>query len=299
MACLEQNVEDYRPTTLSNRRRPPESRHSPSAGRAESEQRVNPSTPLQTHGARGHLSPRAASIKPQHYFYGIAAFTMLVIMVAGFYPFYLRGEGMVGRKISPELLTLVVIHGASMTGWVVMFLVQALLIPARQRRLHMKLGWAAVAVALLVSVSGFLVAVESVRPVPAIPFWGMAYWQFLLVMLAEVALFTLFVMAGVLSRKRPKIHRAMMLLATLSILAGATVRMPHLFPVFGESGWAGIFGPVFTLGAVFLLARSILSRTFDRWFAAGYATMVVIYVAAAKFAVSDAWGQVARAVFNT
>ena len=75
--------------------------------------------------------------------------------------------------------------------------------------------------ALVVSVSGFVVAVESVRPVPAIPFWGMAYRQFLLVMLAEVALFSLFVLAGVLSRKRPKIHRAMMLLATLSILAGA------------------------------------------------------------------------------
>jgi len=36
--------------------------------------------------------------------------------------------------------------------------------------------------------------------------------------------------------KRPKIHKAMMLLASLSILAGATVRMPVLVPVFGEAG---------------------------------------------------------------
>ena len=224
---------------------------------------------------------------------------MLAIMVAVFYPFYLRGEGMAGRKLSPEILTLVVVHGAAMTAWVALFLVQSLLIPARKRRLHMKLGWAAVAAAVVVSVSRFVVAVESVRPVPEIPFWGMAYRQFLLVMLAEVALFTLFVLAGVLTRKRPKIHRAMMLLATLSILAGATVRMPPLFPVFGESGWVGIFGPVFTLGAVLLLARCLLSRTFDWWLAAGYAAMVVIYVAACGFAVSDAWGLLARAVFNT
>jgi len=260
---------------------------------------VNHSTPPQTRRSRSHLPPRAAPIKPQHYFYSIAAIIMLVIMLAGFYPFYLRGEGMAGRKISPELLTLVIVHGASMTAWMALFLVQSLLIPTKKRRLHMKLGWGAVAVALVVSVSGFMVAVESVRPVPAIPFWGMAYRQFLIDMLAEVALFTLFVMAGVLSRKRPKIHRAMMLLATLSILAGATVRMPHLFPVFGEAGWVGIFGPIFTLGAILLLARSLLARTFDRWFAAGYAAMVVIYVAASKFAVSDAWGQLARAVFNT
>ena len=53
------------------------------------------------------------------------------------------------------------------------------------------------------------------------------------------------------------------------------------------------------LGAAFLLARSLLARTFDRWFATGYAAMIVIYVAASKFAVSDAWGQLARAVFNT
>jgi hypothetical protein len=60
--------------------------------------------------------------------------------------------------------------------------------------------------------------------------------QFLIVMLAEVRLFTLFVLAGVAFRKRPNIHRAMMLLASLSILAGATVRMPVLFPVFGKAG---------------------------------------------------------------
>ena len=100
------------------------------------------------------------------------------------------------------------------------------------------------AIALVAAGSGFLLAVESVRPVPAIPFWAMAYRQFMLVMLSEVALFTLFVLAGVYFRKRPRIHKAMMLLASLSILAGATVRIPMLFPVFGEAGWPGIFGPI-------------------------------------------------------
>ncbi len=36
--------------------------------------------------------------------------------------------------------------------------------------------------------------------------------------------------------RRPQLHEAAMLLASLSILAGATVRMPVLFPVFGEAG---------------------------------------------------------------
>ena len=91
----------------------------------------------------------------------------------------------------------------------------------------------------------------------------------------------------------------MMLLASLSILAGATVRMPILFSIFGEGGWMGIFGPSFTLGAVFLLVRSLLNRAFDRWFAAGFAALIVVYVTATKFAVSDAWSWLAKAVFNT
>jgi hypothetical protein len=235
---------------------------------------------------------------PGRYFFPVAAITMLTIMVAGFYPYYLRGEGMAGRAISPPLATLVFVHGAAMTAWLMLFLVQSLLVPARRLRLHMKLGWGGVAVALVAAGSGFMLAVESVRHVPAIPFWGMAYRQFLLVMLIEVALFTLFVLAGVLFRTRPKIHKAMMLLASLSILAGATVRMPVLFPVFGEAGWVGIFGPIFTLGAVFVFVRSLLGGATDRWLATGYAVMVAVYIAACEFAVSNAWSMLAAAILN-
>ena len=257
---------------------------------------MNGVTTVRPPGPQGKMTLRAAATKG--YFYSLAGAVMLVLAFVGFQPFYLRGEGMGGRVIAPPLFPLVLVHGAAMTAWVVLFLAQALLIPLRKRRLHMRLGWVAIAVAAAVSVSGFMVAVQSVRPVPEAPFWGMAYRQFLLVMLAEVALFTLFVLAGALSRKRPPVHRAMMLLATLSILAGATVRMPILFPLFGEGGWQGIFGPVFTLGALFLTARTLQNRAVDRWLAAGYAGMVALYVAAAQFAVSEVWSRLARAVFN-
>lgn len=143
-----------------------------------------------------------------------------------------------------------------------------------------------------------MLAVEPVRQVPNAPFWGMAYRLFLLVMLAEAALFMSFVLAGVLSRKPPRIHRAMMMLASLSILAGATVRMRVLFPLFGEAGWAGIFGPIFALGALFVVVRSALAGTIDRWLVAGCIFMVVVYVASCEFAVSDTRSVWTRAVFN-
>jgi hypothetical protein len=117
--------------------------------------------------------------KSQRYFHSVAALVILVITFVGFQPFYFKGEGLAGRKISPQLMPLVVVHGSFLTAWVVLFLVQSLLISARRRRLHMKLGWGATGVALGVTITGLMIAVQSVRPVPDVPFWGMAYRQFM------------------------------------------------------------------------------------------------------------------------
>ena len=162
----------------------------------------------------------------------------------------------------------------------------------------MRLGWGGILVATVAAISGFMLAVQSVRPVLTIPFLGMTYQQFLLVMLSEVALFSLFVFAGVLLRKRPKLHRSAMLLASLSILAGATVRMPVLFPVFGEAGSLGIYGPILTFGAALVLVRSALSGATDRGLAAGYAVMAVALIAVSEFAVTDAGAVLAGVILR-
>jgi hypothetical protein len=86
------------------------------------------------------LTPRAVSMKQARYFYSISATVILLITLAGFWPFYLAGEGMQGRKISPQLFPLVAVHGTAMTAWVILFLVQSLLISTRNRKTHMKLG---------------------------------------------------------------------------------------------------------------------------------------------------------------
>ena len=98
--------------------------------------------------AGGRLPPRTVTSNLECYFYSVAAITILTITFVGFMPFYFEGEGMAGRKIAPQLFPLVLVHGSLMTSWVVLFLSQALLISTRNRRLHMKLGWGAVAVAL-------------------------------------------------------------------------------------------------------------------------------------------------------
>jgi hypothetical protein len=107
------------------------------------------------------------------------------------------------------------------------------------------------------------------------------------------------VLSGVLMRNGREMHRAMMLLATLSILAGATVRMPVLFSVFNEAGWTGIFGPIFVLGALFLLARSVLTRRLDRPPATGCAARVVFLCGRVSFRRERHWKLLSAAVFNT
>jgi hypothetical protein len=231
-------------------------------------------------------------------FYSVAGLVMLTVTAFGFQEFYLHGKEFGGTAISPSMFPFVIVHGVALTAWIVLFVTQALLIANRRRQIHMKVGVCAIALAAVLVLSGFLIAVKSVRADPRSLFWGMEYRQFLLIMLTEVACFALFFSAGVANRKRPARHRPLMLLATMSILAGATFRLPMLFPIFGTTGWIGMFGPIFVLGTLLLLTRSLMLRTLDRWFAAGFAAMVVIFIMAVQLATSSAWSQLARLAFK-
>jgi len=52
---------------------------------------------------------------------------MLALMVAGFHSYDPRGKGRAGRTISPQLATLVFVHGTALSAWLLLFLVQSLL----------------------------------------------------------------------------------------------------------------------------------------------------------------------------
>ncbi len=81
----------------------------------------------------------------------------------------------------------------------------------------------------------------------------------------------------------------MMLTASLSLLLGATARMPWLNALFGGDTPTGFFGPVFALGAGLVLVSSLARRTFDRPFAAGYSAIIVTYLLAAFIGRTNAW----------
>lgn len=240
-------------------------------------------------------------MKSTRIFYTTAASLILLITVVGFFPYYARGQGEGGRIIAPDIFLTVLVHGLSITAWYVLSLAQSLLIAGSNRRFHMKLGWAAVGLLPVVTVSGVLVAVRSAQGAPGFIFFGMNYQvEFLLVMLTEIAVFTVLVVAGLALRKQPEKHRAMMLAASLSLLLGATTRIPSLVALFGgHDSRVAFFGPVFCLAVLLVLVRSVMTRTVDRWLAAGCGFMIISYLAAEQLSRSAAWHQLAEALLKS
>src|SRR5262245_2075693 len=221
-------------------------------------------------------------------------------MLVGFRHFVANGAASDGSPLNPAMFRLDLIHGLAIAAWYVLFFTQSLLISVRSRRLHFKLGWSAVAIALAIAVTGPWVATRSVQNTPSdFHFFGMHYSRFLLVMYAEIILYVGFVATAIFARKKPRTHRAAMLLASMSLLAGATARMPFLYPVFGATSWIGLFGPVFCLGAMLLLARWALTRSFDRWFALGYATLVIVLVVSERVSLTQTWATVAAKILRS
>ena len=236
-------------------------------------------------------------VQQDRWFYSVVAFVLLFLLFAGFQHFFREGKGFDGNKVPPAVLGVVLVHGLSLTLWVILFFVQSLLIGTKNKPLHMKLGWCAAAVGALVAVSGPIVAVTSVRVRGSFPIYGMTYSQFMLPMLSEMLAFAVFVLLGLSFRvKHLQAHRAMMLLATLAVISGATARTDFVAKLLGETTWWGLFGGPFILGAAFLLVRSLLIRRLDRPLALGYAAFVAYFVAASYAAHTPTWGRIAAAI---
>lgn len=237
-------------------------------------------------------------MKADRLFYSAAAVVFLSLMLIGFHPFYTHGTHFNGSPIDRGIFLLVLVHGVSIAAWFVLFFAQSLLIAVRKRKLHMTLGWAAIAIGVAIVSTGTLVAIRSVQLTPTFVFFDREYPRFLLVMFTEMILFTVFITAGIVTRKKPKIHRSMMLLTGLMILPGATARIPMLVPMFGHSGWMGLFGPVFCLGGLLLLIRIAMTRRFDSWFAGGYAAWVVAYIVSTHLSITETWSRMAAEILR-
>ena len=234
---------------------------------------------------------------PLRWFYSAAAVAMLVLSVIGFRHFYLQGQSYPGRPITPPIRGLIVAHGAAMSAWIVLMIVQPLLIAVRRHRLHMTLGRIGAVLAAAIVVLGLVVATRSAAVTPPdVTFGPLNPRQFMAVPYAGALLFGLYVALGVWYRRRPDIHRPMMFLATLAAIPAAMDRIDDIRNLYAGTFLYAVWGPFFSalaIGTALLAVKCALARSFDRWFAAGLAGLFLGFGVMYQMASTAAWGRFA------
>lgn len=245
---------------------------------------------------------RAPSRDRARFFYSGAAILLLVLMFLGFQQFYLHGRAFPNRPLTPPIRTLLIAHGIAMTTWMLLLVVQPLLVVNGKRRLHMTLGKVGAVSAAFTFVLGFKlgIAAAHVAP-PELRRWNMPNKQFMAVPIISITIFAIFVTIGVLNRRRPAIHRPMMLLATLAAMPAALNRIDALNSLYSQTIWGTIFGPFFIsllIGAVFFVIKWALTRKFDAYFATGWAFLVAVSAGIMKLATTDTWNSIATVLLR-
>src|SRR6266404_6278685 len=210
------------------------------------------------------------------------AVLMPIIVLAGFArSYYLKG--FFGFPALPSLL--VHLHGIVMTSWVVLFVTQVTLVASGRTRTHQRLGVLGAVLAALVIVVGVLTAIAGAAR-GSTP--GPPALQFLAVPVFDMLVFAILVGTALyVRRRRLDIHKRLMLLAAVNLLAPAIARIPlHFIQAGGPLVFFGLtdlcllacaaydsvknrrLHPAFLWGTLLIIAsqplRLMLSRT-DIW----------------------------------
>lgn len=249
-------------------------------------------------------SAAQALTKPVHnrYFYPLATAGLLVLTIIGFRLFYLHMQAFPGRPLTPPIRTLVIVHGVLMSMWMLLAVVQPVLVAANKKRVHMKLGKFAAVLAVAIVVTGYLVAVNAARVNPPdLKLFGLAPKEFLTVPLFAIMAFAVLVFIGVWNRKRPEIHRPMMLMASLAAVSAALGRMPQLNDWYAGTPleqWLTAFVTTVAIGGLMLAVKCAMEKRFDRWFAVAMGILTFACMAASLVAKTPAWSEFAAVLLR-
>lgn len=152
-------------------------------------------------------------------FHAGMAVAFLITAIVGFGPSYFFKP----IHASPPLPSLLHVHGLVFTAWLVLLIVQSGLVRADRVDLHKRLGIAGAVLAAVMVVLGLYVAVDGARRGTSAD--GMTPLAFMIFPFGQVLLFAGFIGVGLWKRRRPELHRRLILLATICTLTPAISRM--------------------------------------------------------------------------
>jgi hypothetical protein len=218
----------------------------------------------------------AAVVRSRSYL--VIALALAAFMVAGFArTYFLRYWFDV-----PPITKLLHLHSLAFTAWFALFVVQARLISKQDYQTHMKIGIAGMALAALVCGVGLATAVISAvatRPRPM----GLTSVQFVIFPTLAAVSFGALVAAAYVYRRKPQIHKRLMMLAMVSVIGPPAARIilaggfeQHFLAiqtsvtaafviacVVGDWVRTRSFHPIYLVGGTLI----VLSWPFRAWFA--------------------------------
>jgi hypothetical protein len=180
-------------------------------------------------------SPRLTARRRERLFYTGMAVAVVFTVFMGFARTYFL-KSYFG---SPPLIPLLHLHGVVFTSWIVLFLTQNILVAAHRTDIHRRLGIFGAVIAMLMVVVGALTAIIRAKQAVA-PIDDTSPLAFLVIPLGDILVFSCLIGAGFYFRRRADVHKRLMLLGTISILAAAIARLPFEFLKAGPPAFFGL-----------------------------------------------------------
>lgn len=167
--------------------------------------------------------------RTDRFFFTAFSLVVLLLVCVAFAPSSLLHE-MYRRPAPPPFI---VLHGAMMAGWVALLVIQALLVSIGRNSWHIRLGhYGLYYAALLVPVGCIAVTISAAREVHGHTSFMLPELNVLGISLMQMLLFGAWVGAAGAFRRRPDFHKRLIVLATLSLLPNAIVRLSFNIPFF-------------------------------------------------------------------
>ncbi len=211
---------------------------------------------------------------------------LLALVFIGFSHSYFLSSWLAPQR--PALSGLLHFHGAVASAWFLLMIVQPLLVARGDIRLHKRFGWAGALLAVLVPVSAILVGIAAIkrgqgassvdpRLFFAVPFFG-------------ALLFAGLAWTGIALRRRPEVHKRLMLLASSAMMDAPVGR---LFPIQEFGALPVLAAPMLAVAAGAIHDK--LSRgSVHRAYCIGGAAILLIHVGRIGMMYAPGWPRFAE-----
>lgn len=180
-------------------------------------------------------TPALTRRRRERWFYLGMSIVIVITVFAGFAPTYFLRP----YFTTEPLLPLLHLHGLVFTAWIVLFITQTTLVATHRTHIHRRLGIAGGVLATLMVMVGVITAIIRAKQGAAPP-GGPSGLVFLVVPLGDMLVFAILVGAGFYFRRRPDVHKRLMMLATIGILTAAVARLPFAIMQAGPIAFFGL-----------------------------------------------------------